>query len=158
MRENDIKIAGRIVTDWRIKEIATKTGKKRIIIENALVVDNGYYKGATEKEKGEWVEKPVFIAIKYNTWDFIPHYLINDKAHKGAEVYISGKIDQDKWEKDGKKMERTFIDIIAIQKIKDGKNYVPSEKKYDNQKTYSSPAPKQETTNSFEESSDEIPF
>lgn len=127
MRENHFIVTGNICQDWKVMERSSqKTNSTIYICETLLIYDDGYFSSEGGKEK--WVEKPVFIPLKYVSKNQKPMYLIDHKAHKGSKVYVAGRLTQDQWEgKDGTKKSKMYVEIDRIQQISPSKHYVKPE-------------------------------
>jgi single-strand DNA-binding protein len=93
---NQVHLIGRVG-----KDCETKTVGQGTVIAKFSIATSEYYKG---EEKTTWHNITAFGKLAD---------ICADHVRKGKEVYIGGKIEIDKWEKDG--VKRESINIIAFQ-------------------------------------------
>lgn len=95
---NSTVVVGRLVRDPECKVVSTGTK----ISEFTIVLDE------RKKVGGEWVDSPIFLDIVAfgKTAE-----IIGDYANKGSLIVVSGKLSQDKWERDG--VKHTKIKVVA---------------------------------------------
>lgn len=63
------------------------------------------------KTNGEWVSVPSYFDVV--VWGKVAA-IIYDKAEKGSPVCVQGQLIQDRWEKDGQKKSRIYINAEKI--------------------------------------------
>ncbi len=86
---NSVVQTGRLTKDAKITQVGgTSLAEFSIAVEKSI------------KKDGEWIKGANFFDIKLwgKTVDSIGKYLV-----KGTKVGVSGELDQETWEKDGKK-------------------------------------------------------
>lgn len=120
---NSVVLVGRLVADPEIR--TTTTGKN--IATFTLAVDK-FKDGAN--------------FIDCETWERTADY-VKQYTKKGNQVLVSGTLEQNVWEKDGKKQSKLFVSVRSLQSL-------------------SSATPRQEKAEPTEDTApisyDEIPF
>lgn len=98
-RLNQVTIAGRAGADGEVKEISNdkKVGSLSIATED------GYY----DKNKQEFISKSNWHTVK--GWGYVAEKI--EKVCKGDSVLITGKLEYEKWEKDGEQKKTAVISV-----------------------------------------------
>lgn len=70
------------------------------------------------KRNGEWVSEPCFFDVVMfgKLAENMKKWLV-----KGKGIAVDGRLDQDRWEKDGKKMSKIYINADHVQLLGGGK-------------------------------------
>lgn len=99
---NAVSFTGRIVKDAESREFHDGSG----VVSFTAAVNRSV------KKDGQWTEAASFIDVKYYTKGFaaVTGYLL-----KGIPVAVSGSIEQETWEKDGKKQSRIVINARNVR-------------------------------------------
>lgn len=73
----------------------------------------------SEKRGGQWTDKASFfdVTVWGKTAENIKSYL-----HKGKQIAVDGHLDQQRWEKDGKKYSKVCIVANAVQLLGGNEN------------------------------------
>ena len=102
---NSIVIVGRITQDVGENDfgyISTGTAKLSLHIANN-----------ESRKKGEtWTDEPSYFDI--TVWGKTAESL-KTKIRKGLLVAVSGRLKQDRWEKDGQKKSKVYINADSVQ-------------------------------------------
>ena len=135
MSINTAGISGNLARDAELRETANG-----MAVLNFCVAVNDRRKNP---QSGEWEDYPNFIECTLfgNRASGVAPYLL-----KGTHVSVSGKLRQDRWEKDGKKHSKI---VIVVDEV----DFTGSKRQ---EQAYEQPAPAQpEQTSVFD---DDIPF
>ena len=102
---NSIVLIGRItqeVSEQDFGYISTGSAKLTLHIAN----------NESRKKGDNWEDSPSYFDVVY--WGK-PAENLKAKIHKGMLIGISGRIKQDRWEKDGQKKSKIYINADSIQ-------------------------------------------
>ena len=102
---NSIVLVGRItqeVSEQDFGYISTGTAKLTLHIAN----------NESRKRGDNWEDNPSYFDVVY--WGK-PAESLKTKIHKGMLIGVSGRIKQDRWEKDGQKKSKIYINADSIQ-------------------------------------------
>ncbi|MDA3960898.1 MAG: single-stranded DNA-binding protein [Planctomycetota bacterium] len=99
---NNIKISGRLVEDPTLKDIPNG-----VVVNTRIANDDSY----VNRETKEKIERTHFVDITA----YGPQAKGLAKAKKGTLLYIDGKIRQESWTKDDKKMSRLIVEVNEWQ-------------------------------------------
>ena len=102
---NSLVIVGRITQEIGENDfgyLSTGTAKLTLHIAN----------NESRKKGEEWVDETSFLDV--TVWGK-PAENLKQKIRKGLLVGISGRIKQDRWEKDGQKKSRIYINADSVQ-------------------------------------------
>ena len=69
------------------------------------------------KRNGEWTNEPCFFDVEL--WGKLAETM-KKYLHKGKGVAVQGKLDQDRWEKDGQNKSRVYIRAENVQLLGGG--------------------------------------
>lgn len=138
---NNTSLVGRLTADSEIHSFENSD-----VIKFSVAVNNR----GKKDENGKFTDKTVFITVKYFGKDLKK---LNEYLTKGKTVSVSGHIDQDTWEKDGKKNYLTFVNADFVKILNTGK----SEKSVSDSAKDSQPEPHPELQNE-EGFPEDIPF
>lgn len=111
---NSVVLIGRLVKDAELHEFSNGSG----VIQFSICVNN------QKKEEDKFVDKPCFFNAKYygKNLSNLASYM-----NKGKLISIQGRLDQDKWEKDGKQNSLVLILVDQLELL--GGNTQKSEEK-----------------------------
>lgn len=107
---NTVNIIGRMTRDISESDFAyTLGGTARLTIGIAV--------NRSEKRGGEWGDKASFfdITVWGKTAEGLKPYL-----HKGRQVAVCGYLDQQRWEKDGRKFSKVVVVANSVQLLGGG--------------------------------------
>ena len=109
---NDLVIIGRLVRDISGCDFGYTTGGTARL--NLSIAVN-----RSEKRGGTWTDKASFfdVTVWGKTAENIKSYL-----HKGKQIAIDGHLDQQRWEKDGKKFSKVVIVADSVQLLGGNEN------------------------------------
>lgn len=102
---NNVVIVGRVVRDIGGNDFGyTSGGTARLNLSIAV--------NRSEKRGGEWAEKASFfdVTVWGKTAESIRQYV-----GKGKQIAVDGCLDQQRWEKDGKKFSKVVIVANQVQ-------------------------------------------
>ena len=102
---NDLVIIGRLVRDISGCDFGYTTGGTARL--NLSIAVN-----RSEKRGGTWTDKASFfdVTVWGKTAENIKSYL-----YKGKQIAVDGHLDQQRWEKDGKKFSKVVIVADSVQ-------------------------------------------
>ena len=97
MSYNRVVIVGNAVRDPELKTVGAN---ETSLCELAFAVNE------RQKVNGEWEKKTTFLDVTFwgRTAEMVDKYV-----EKGTQVLIEGRLDVDKWEKDGKKYSKVKV-------------------------------------------------
>ncbi len=104
VRLNKILLIGRLTRDMEVR--ALNNGK--FAVSFAVATDEGY----KDKNTGEWVDKAEFTDVSYFTTEGGVNFM-TPRLHKGSLVYVEGRKETQKYEKDGE--TRYAVKCIASE-------------------------------------------
>lgn len=109
---NDLVIIGRLTRDISGCDFGYTTGGTARL--NLSIAVN-----RSEKRGGTWTDKASFfdVTVWSKTAENIKSYL-----HKGKQIAIDGHLDQQRWEKDGKKFSKVVIVADSVQLLGGNEN------------------------------------
>lgn len=107
-------IIGRLTSDSEIKSFENFDA-----IKFSIAVNNRGKKG----EDGKYSDKTIFVNVKHSGKNLKK---LNEMLTKGKTVSVEGFIDQDAWEKDGKKNYLTYVNADTIKLIGGTKEESPA--------------------------------
>lgn len=90
---------GRLTADPELREV------NGTAVCNFTIATNEFRKIKDSTEKQEIVN-----FLECVVWDSAAKFLV-DNAKKGTKVFINGRLRQERWEKDGKKMSKVVIRV-----------------------------------------------
>ena len=109
---NDLVIIGRLTRDISGSDFGyTAGGTARLNLSIAV--------NRSEKRGGQWTDKASFfdVTVWGKTAENIKPYL-----HKGKQIAVDGYLDQQRWEKDGKKFSKVVIVADSVQLLGGNEN------------------------------------
>jgi len=109
---NDLVIIGRLTRDISGSDFGYTTGGTARL--NLSIAVN-----RSEKRNGAWTDKASFfdVTVWGKTAENIKPYL-----HKGKQIAVDGYLDQQRWEKDGKKFSKVVIVADSVQLLGGNEN------------------------------------
>ena len=109
---NDLVIIGRLTRDISGSDFGYTTGGTARL--NLSIAVN-----RSEKRGGQWTDKASFfdVTVWGKTAENIKSYL-----HKGNQIAVDGHLDQQRWEKDGKKFSKVVIVADSVQLLGGNEN------------------------------------
>lgn len=115
---NQIILIGRLTKDIDIQYVGSGTAKGLLSVASA----------DTRKQGEEWIDEvSYFDCVLWGKAAEILKQFLN----KGQQVAINGKLKQDRWEKDGKKCSKVYVNVDTLQllggKKEVSESRVPSE-------------------------------
>lgn len=127
---NSVCLIGRLSGDVEVKQLTGSSVLNFTIASNRSV-----------KRNDQWVDEVSFFDVSY----FTKGTKIADMLKKGTQVGISGSLQQQRWEKDGKKFSKVVINADTVN-VLGGKSQG------------SAPAPTAPTKQQFDGFPDDCPF
>lgn len=109
---NDLVIIGRLTRDISGSDFGYTTGGTARL--NLSIAVN-----RSEKRNGQWTDKASFfdVTVWGKTAENIKPYM-----HKGKQIAVDGYLDQQRWEKDGKKFSKVVIVADSVQLLGGNEN------------------------------------
>lgn len=107
---NSVTLVGNLAHDIGEKDFGYVGDKAKLNVTIAV--------NKSVKENGEWVDKGMFFDLVMwgKTAENMKQYLC-----KGKGIAIEGRLDQDRWEKDGQKKSKIYITCNSVQLLAGGK-------------------------------------
>ena len=102
---NNVTVIGRVTQEIGENDfgyLSTGTAKLSLHIAN----------NESRKKGEEWVDEPSYFDV--TVWGKFAENL-KAKIRKGLLVAVSGRLKQDRWEKDGQKKSRIYINADSVQ-------------------------------------------
>ena len=119
---NSIVVTGNVTRDIGEKDFGYIGGDNGIAKLSISIAVN-----KNVKRNGEWTNEPCFFDVEL--WGKLAETM-KKYLHKGKGVAVQGKLDQDRWEKDGQNKSRVYIRAENVQLLGGGKekgeNNVPA--------------------------------
>lgn len=140
---NSVMLIGRLTRDAELSYINTGTAVCKFSIAN----------NQSKKKDDKWTDEAHFfdVVLWAKTGESLAPYL-----KKGKQIAIEGRLNQDRWEKDGQKHSRVTIVASSVQLLGGGKQ---SDKPDGNEEPHREPGQDNEpAAKEPQPGSDEIPF
>lgn len=111
---NSVVITGNVTKDIGEKDFGYVGGDKGIAKLTVSIAVN-----RSQKVNGEWTDIPSFfdVVIWEKTAENMKKFLV-----KGKGIAVKGKLQQDRWEKDGQKHSKVYINAEVIKLLGDRKD------------------------------------
>lgn len=110
---NSIVVTGNVTRDIGEKDFGYIGGDNGIAKLSISIAVN-----KNVKRNGEWTNEPCFFDVEL--WGKLAETM-KKYLHKGKGVAVQGKLDQDRWEKDGQNKSRVYIRAENVQLLGGGK-------------------------------------
>ena len=110
---NSIVVTGNVTRDIGEKDFGYIGGDNGIAKLSISIAVN-----KNVKRNGEWTSEPCFFDVEL--WGKLAETM-KKYLHKGKGVAVQGKLDQDRWEKDGQNKSRVYIRAENVQLLGGGK-------------------------------------
>lgn len=94
---NNVNLVGNVTSDYRVNEFTDKEGKKQIVVNGSIAVN---------EIQGNGKDVTTFVNI---TAFRGKAKVLKDYTVKGSKIAISGPLRQDTYEKDGKTQYRYYV-------------------------------------------------
>lgn len=93
---------------------ATRDPEARTFANGGKVVKLGVVVNNRKKQGAEWVDAPCFIDVEaFDRGEFGKNASnIEEKVHKGASLFIVGKLEQDSWDDKVSGAKRTKLKVV----------------------------------------------
>ena len=104
---NSVVLEGNIVRDIGEKDFGFVGGENGIAKLTTTIAVN-----RSTKKNGEWVDEPSFfdVVLWGKTAENLKPYLV-----KGKGLMVQGSLVQDRWEKDGQKKSRIYVNADVVR-------------------------------------------
>jgi single-strand DNA-binding protein len=121
---NSVVVTGNLTRDIGDKDFGYVGGENGVAKLSISIAVN-----KSVKRNGEWTSEPCYFDVEM--WGKLAESM-KKYLHKGKGIAVAGRLDQDRWEKDGQKKSRVYINATSVQllgggKDKDEGSAVPSE-------------------------------
>jgi len=110
---NSIVVTGNVTRDIGEKDFGYIGGDNGIAKLSISIAVN-----KNVKRNGEWTSEACFFDVEI--WGKLAESM-KKYLHKGKSIAVQGKLDQDRWEKDGQNKSRVYIRAENIQLLGGGK-------------------------------------
>ena len=110
---NSIVVTGNVTRDIGEKDFGYIGGDNGIAKLSISIAVN-----KSVKRNGEWTNEACFFDVEL--WGKLAETM-KKYLHKGKGVAVQGKLDQDRWEKDGQNKSRVYIRAENVQLLGGGK-------------------------------------
>lgn len=111
---NSVIVTGNLTRDIEEKDfgyIGTDKGMAKLSVTIAV--------NKSVKRNGEWTTEPCFFEVVM--WGKLAETM-KKFMHKGKGIAVQGRLDQDRWEKDGQKKSKIYINAEKVQLLGEGKD------------------------------------
>lgn len=103
---NDVKLIGRLTGDADIRDY-----NGTACAGFSLAVDDGFF----DKQANEWKDRVVFVDC--SAFGYPADTIQKEGIKKGTPVLLKGKLQLDRWEKDGSQFQKITVRAAKIQRI-----------------------------------------
>lgn len=108
---NEVTLIGRVVAEPEDQDIVRFQGGGQVV-RLRFVVNNRKY----DKGKGDWVDDPVWVDLKFFDSDKGPKLATQAlKLKKGESVFVKGHLVLEQWESDGGKRQKMLVYVDKMQ-------------------------------------------
>lgn len=98
---NRVALMGHVTSD----PVLTYTSNDKAVCELGLAVNDRV------RQQGEWVQRVSYIEL--TLWERMAE-VAKEYLHTGSPLFIEGKLQQERWEKDGKKRSRLKVVVTQL--------------------------------------------
>ena len=111
---NSVTLTGNVIKDIGEKDFGYIGNEKGTAKLSVVIAVN-----ENVKKNGEWVNEPSFFEVVL--WGKLAETL-KPYIHKGKGIAVSGRLRQDRWEKDGVQKSKVYVNADVVQLLGGGKD------------------------------------